>query len=1136
MVATRRGARTGPADEPANPEGPGLSLRKKPIRRATATKAAPAKPSTRALSKDVRPTEDQQLSTPARSTRSRIAACGANKREEALPDEPAKQDVIAKPNKDTGTRSRKPQKTGDQPDAETSASAQLPEQTKPARTTRQQSATIDAPQPLTGEQPLRDSEPIARRVRAARAAKPAPQPLSPKKVSQVSRFRARSTTRTAEKKSELSKAHVAFAAPTPRRGAKRRAESNENAEVLEGLQLENDFSEAAMLSSTPARTKSTRATSAKPNVPVESDGPTSSRAPTPPDSPISELKETHDHTEDEPCTESGSGEEELEEGLEVESSSIGAAEGASEDELCGPKTPMRRVSLNTESRFEGSPQESPEAQRSTPAGKSDVPRPQRRAPQTPKSHSQAVVTESAETVPPLSALVPPEIERTVEVDAAESTPEASSDQVNSSAVVIKEDVAQPVDCEDNLVASPEDSIVAEVDDSMSPGRRSFDPNATIEVEGDTELRPGSSVPGSPESENSIIITRDADTAEEEQHEDEEADYTRLTITAKTPRPETIPWHSLQPHSSIPVDFGLHQSPQIDRSQLGIMPDLNFSSPEGPSIGDHSEHDPNGYDEPSFNFTEFVDIPSNAEPTATQRMDEQLELGAGDGIPTTQEFPDLETVQTSNAPQVDTAVPAPDHSGQAMVDEDAESMPLEPPTESSLSDDKGRAEFVEETPHHMQSNKSPLSAGEVQVELVEETPHYMQPTLAFDARRKSLPALGFQTPFKSDGRPKTSVGASLPRLPRQSEDAWRTRFESPSKVETPVASPARGRRSLAPFALPAKDPATPQAPMIPLSPKVTPKQLASRLSPRRNQKEQAKTAMPPSRFRTPALIPAKRPATTRKITTVRQIALNDSAPLVISTPARNPLRLTSMTPAQVAMTPHPALPLRGVVAIVEVFTLEGGSASAPFVHLLHRLGAKTTKIWGDRVTHVIFKDGSPTTLQRIRQHNKKFRETGSGNTIHCVNSRWVSDCDAEGIRVDESDEAYVIDTDEVPRGGKRRRKSMEPAALINVGGSVVRDRMSSSGRTSFGSTLISRTPLKRDQPTEQDRSIGQATPAAMKAGRELDAEDGSSPATPAWIAAPNKLVQATAPLKRVRRLDLKGKEISHNRRRTLWNGP
>lgn len=229
-----------------------------------------------------------------------------------------------------------------------------------------------------------------------------------------------------------------------------------------------------------------------------------------------------------------------------------------------------------------------------------------------------------------------------------------------------------------------------------------------------------------------------------------------------------------------------------------------------------------------------------------------------------------------------------------------------------------------------------------------------------------------------------------------------------------------------------------------------------------------------------------------------------------------------------MTPHPAAPLQGVLALVEIFTLEGASASAPFVALLHRLGAKTTRTWNDHVTHVIFKDGSPTTLQRVRIHNKEAEENGNAPLIHCVNSRWVSDCEMEGRRVDERDEEYTVDVDEVPRGGRRRRKSMEPSALMNLGGNIVRDRKSSWGRCSASRSLIKLNSLIVE--AEDVEPISKAVPEEEK---ENSTDEPSSPATPAYLAAPNELIQKTAPVNRMRKLGLKAQDRARNRRLTYF---
>lgn len=319
------------------------------------------------------------------------------------------------------------------------------------------------------------------------------------------------------------------------------------------------------------------------------------------------------------------------------------------------------------------------------------------------------------------------------------------------------------------------------------------------------------------------------------------------------------------------------------------------------------------------------------------------------------------------------------------------------------------------------------------------------------------------------------------------------------------------------------------------PAVTPQARYPRLPAKRAYEEHATTVAGPSRFRSPAQASPKRPATSQKPVNLRKVALQSSFPNGSHTPIKTPLKPAAMTPSQVPMTPHPGAPLRGVVALVEVFTLDGASASAPFISLLQRLGARTTKSWSERVTHVIFKDGSPTTLQRVRINNKEVKETGKGFVIHCVNSRWVSDCDDSGSRVDESNDAYAVDVTEVPRGGGRRRKSMEPSALINVGGNIVRDRKSSGG---YGRNSIGRSAVKPDTPGHRFSDEVPFTPGAkfhdLENEMDFDDDDQSELSTPDYLAAPDKLVQMTAPMNRVRKLELK-KEEGKNRRLTFWSG-
>ncbi|CAZ84361.1 unnamed protein product [Tuber melanosporum] len=120
-------------------------------------------------------------------------------------------------------------------------------------------------------------------------------------------------------------------------------------------------------------------------------------------------------------------------------------------------------------------------------------------------------------------------------------------------------------------------------------------------------------------------------------------------------------------------------------------------------------------------------------------------------------------------------------------------------------------------------------------------------------------------------------------------------------------------------------------------------------------------------------------------------------------------------------------LAGAVVFVDVYTADGADASGPYVHALRGLGARVLKAWnwnpdgGNKdkigITHVVFKEGSPRTLQKVKD---------SKGVVICVGVGWVIQCQSEQEWMDESQ--FAVDLDIIPRGGHRRRKSMEPKAL------------------------------------------------------------------------------------------------------------
>ncbi|KAF4343363.1 hypothetical protein FBEOM_2661 [Fusarium beomiforme] len=196
-------------------------------------------------------------------------------------------------------------------------------------------------------------------------------------------------------------------------------------------------------------------------------------------------------------------------------------------------------------------------------------------------------------------------------------------------------------------------------------------------------------------------------------------------------------------------------------------------------------------------------------------------------------------------------------------------------------------------------------------------------------------------------------------------------------------------------------------------------------------------------------------------TIAEVPSAPSTPALV-TPSKSELWSSLGTPAR---TPRrdvdPAL-LRGAVVFVDVYTSEGADASSIFVELLTQMGAKCMKSWSWNpsgsgndvtsskvgITHVVFKDGSKRTLEKVRESN---------GIVQCVGVSWVLDCERENDWVEES--PYKIDTSNVPRGGARRRKSMEPKALANMNGTLV------NSPTKGGSRTAPSTPLRRRESTQ-----------------------------------------------------------------------
>ncbi|KAJ6084135.1 hypothetical protein N7486_010935 [Penicillium sp. IBT 16267x] len=250
------------------------------------------------------------------------------------------------------------------------------------------------------------------------------------------------------------------------------------------------------------------------------------------------------------------------------------------------------------------------------------------------------------------------------------------------------------------------------------------------------------------------------------------------------------------------------------------------------------------------------------------------------------------------------------------------------------------------------------------------------------------------------------------------------------------------------------------------------------------------------------------------------------------PVRSPSVASSSGKSPRGKASPKKLALRGAVVYVDVHTTEGEDASGIFIELLQQMGARCFKSWSWNprasmspvdgvdpvskvgITHVVYKDGGLRTLEKVKQ---------AAGLVKCVGVGWVLDCEREGKWVDET--PYAIDRSIIPRGGAKRRKSMEPRALSNVNGTLVRvaepSTPSASGRRcgadrgaieGFRKITPPTSVVDPSTPTQQSSSYRPHVPQTPGYNfSNLDAI-GMSPATPYFLSNRTQLVQQSCPPK------------------------
>ena len=478
-----------------------------------------------------------------------------------------------------------------------------------------------------------------------------------------------------------------------------------------------------------------------------------------------------------------------------------------------------------------------------------------------------------------------------------------------------------------------------------------------------------------------------------------------------------------------------------------------------------------------------------------------------------------------------------------LDDSAESLDAFPDMDIDLIE--GLIVVPEETEDCMSADKSNEQHHILATPIL---PRYARPTVTSEARRKSMSAFDPVTPYSLSRRPVTAETAIKPISSEMFAKLWaakeekmkssrRSSIRRPSfgpiasaptpksvKIKTPITERSETRSMRVRRTRDSEVPPVPQLSIYVDDHPATPDELFSGAKPRKHTPSSGTI-----RAATPQSLP--------------------------KTPMKTPLKAPGATPGAFPMTPHPSQPLRSVTALVEVFTLDGSSASSPFIALLQRLGARTTKVWSERVTHVVYKDGSPATLQKVRLANKDTTE--GAKEIFCVNSRWVTDCDREGSLMDERSEEYAVDVDDAGTKSKaagrlRRRKSMEPASLRNIdgnvvstdgAGSVVKPRRGSISRKSLARVSLASTfwgtpgmsPIKGGLTPFRSRDDVENE----EDGNESFWDGGASDdvGTPVLSEYMNRqqeleMLQRTAPVNRMKKLRLR--DASDGRRLTFVN--
>ncbi|KAF2814614.1 uncharacterized protein BDZ99DRAFT_566579 [Mytilinidion resinicola] len=249
--------------------------------------------------------------------------------------------------------------------------------------------------------------------------------------------------------------------------------------------------------------------------------------------------------------------------------------------------------------------------------------------------------------------------------------------------------------------------------------------------------------------------------------------------------------------------------------------------------------------------------------------------------------------------------------------------------------------------------------------------------------------------------------------------------------------------------------------------------------------------------------------------------NLAEPLLKASALRSPVKIASpkksvtwnqATPEAKSPEPQPATagPLDGVVIYLDIIH-HGEDASALFAELVEPLGASLVSHWTTDITHVVFGQGSQTTLEKV---------VAAHGAVKCVSVGWLIDCDKHKTWLDESH--YPTDLSHIP--GSQTYQSPFPfqqsntplAARVPGSAPLQTPSKTTAGAAPLDDTLddFSNSPISDTHwsfPTPNMQ-----TPVFIRRLNDEDKENKAPKSVTDSPETPEKLVQKSAPPKQTNR--------------------